>query len=133
MGRPEEGRGPRDGAGPMGLMSFDRDSALARVVGDNELLDEVIGLFLDEAPLMLSEIGGAIDRRDSRSLERAAHKLKGSAANLGADAVAHVAGGLDAMGRSGDLQGAQEAYEVLESEMGRLERAMAPPERQHAR
>ena len=63
---------------------FDRERTLASVDGDMELLREVVGLFLEEYPKTLAEIRDAIDEGDPHRLNRAAHSLKGSVGNFGA-------------------------------------------------
>ena len=60
---------------------------LARVGGDRELLVEISRLFVDDAPAHLQKIRVAIEARDGESLRRAAHGLKGAAANFDAAGV----------------------------------------------
>jgi PAS domain S-box-containing protein len=66
---------------------FDRESALASVGGDEALLGEVVGLFLDDCPRLLGEIEGAIDRADGPSLHRLVHSVRGVAGTFGLTAV----------------------------------------------
>jgi two-component system sensor histidine kinase/response regulator len=47
-------------------------------------LGEIIALFLEEAPQRLTALREAIERGDTRALQRAAHTLKGEASILGA-------------------------------------------------
>ena len=77
--------------------------ALERLGGDEELLREVARLFLDEYPALLLEIRDAVTVRDADALQRAAHSLKGSVSNFGADAAYHAAFVLEMMGRNQDL------------------------------
>jgi CheY-like chemotaxis protein len=105
---------------------FDREAALARVEGDVELLEEIVELFLDEAPGLLTSIRESAGRRDGEGLERDAHKLKGSVGNLGAKRAYDAARELESIGREGDLAEAKSACDRLEEEIGRLERALAP-------
>jgi len=53
-------------------------TALEATDGDEELLMEIVKVFLDEAPSAMSGIRQAIDERDSKLLRRSAHTLKGS-------------------------------------------------------
>ena len=99
---------------------FDRQAALERVEGDTELLEEVTQLFLDSSPKLLSQIGQAVSARDAQALNRAAHTLKGSVANLAADAAFQAAFRLEKIGRQGRLDDAEEAYAALQLEMQRL-------------
>jgi HPt (histidine-containing phosphotransfer) domain-containing protein len=50
---------------------------------------------------------------DAGAVERAAHKLRGSAANFGAAAACEAAQRLEQMGHAKDLRGAAEAQEDL--------------------
>jgi PAS domain S-box-containing protein len=52
--------------------------------GQADLLAELIDLFLHDAPGHLTALQEALSRDDGRAAQRAAHTLKGSAANLGA-------------------------------------------------
>src|SRR5438876_10634654 len=67
------------------------DQVLARVGGDHQLLAEISRLFVDDAPEHLQRIKAALDAGDSGSLRRAAHALRGAAANFGADQVVETA------------------------------------------
>ena|SRR3989442_15222261 len=100
-------------------------AALDRVGGDQELLEEVARLFLQTSPSLLSEIEAAVAGRDPKGLERAAHTLKGSVGNFGADAVFQAAFQLEKLGRAGQLAGVDEAYQNLQTEMERLRPALA--------
>jgi HPt (histidine-containing phosphotransfer) domain-containing protein len=51
---------------------------------DPGLFIELVNLFLSDTPERLHALGEAMDRRDPSALERAAHALKSSSANLGA-------------------------------------------------
>lgn len=100
-------------------------AALERVGGDVELLEEVAQVFLDNAPDQVAQIRKAAEAGDGVALERAAHALKGSVGNFGAEAAFQAALRLEKMGRSGDLTGVQEACAALEAEMKRLRPALA--------
>lgn len=92
---------------------LDRELALSRVGGDAELLKEIAALFLEEYPNALAEIRAAAARGDPKGVEHAAHGLKGSVANFGAQAAVDAAFQLEQMGRAGDLSRVREAIETL--------------------
>lgn len=98
----------------------DLAALMETVGGDEELVAELAGLFVEDAPSQVEDIRGAILRRDARALNEAAHKLKGSVANFGATAAQEIAYALEIMGREGQLATASAAFERLEREMGRL-------------
>mgnify|MGYP001224698022 CR=1 FL=1 len=64
---------------------------------------------------MLSAIREAIAQGDDEALARAAHRLKGSVGNFGARRAVEAALRLEDMGREGDLSGAEEGYQMLET------------------
>lgn len=96
----------------------------ARRTGDVELLREVVGLFVEEAPELLSAIREAIADRDSMKLKHAAHFLKGTVSSLGARAAREAALRLEVVGRSGDLTYAEPACAELEKEIASLTQAL---------
>jgi len=104
---------------------FDQQAVLERVDGDKELLQEIVDLFLAEAPELLSTIRESIACRDSITLEHAAHSLKGTVSSLGAGAAREAALRLEIVGRSRDLQNAEVARVELEREITSLTRALA--------
>lgn len=97
------------------LMGLDRELALSRVGGDLELLKEIAAIFVAEAPKMIAEITGAIASGDHELLERAAHSMKGAAANFGAQSVVSAALRLETMGRQHDVAGLDDALQALQS------------------
>lgn len=99
---------------------LNRAVALERVGGDEQLLQEVALLFLDDYPKVLEDIHTAIQAKNPQALERAAHTLKGSVANFGAEDVVEAAFVLESMGRSGDLAKAMECYLRLDTLLKRL-------------
>ncbi len=99
--------------------------ALASLIGDDpELVQELVVLFSDEAPRLLTAIRNAVAAADAHAVAHAAHTLKGSAANLGAPMTSEAAMALEIMGRSGDLGPAAVACERLETELARLHEAL---------
>jgi|SRR5579863_1186754 len=103
---------------------FDRDLVMARVEGDMELLREIVGLFLEETPQLLSNITESIASGDPVALERAAHALKGSVGNFGTKTAYEPALRLEAMGRGREMADAHEVYLKLEKEVAFLRDAL---------
>jgi HPt (histidine-containing phosphotransfer) domain-containing protein len=63
---------------------FDKNVALARVGGLQDVLQDVLRLMVTESPKVHAEIGAALMRRDPVGLRRSAHTLMGSVSLLGA-------------------------------------------------
>jgi HPt (histidine-containing phosphotransfer) domain-containing protein len=102
------------------LLDFNRYVALDRVGGDEELLREVLELFLSEYPNLLEDVQRAVQQSNAKSLERAAHTLKGSLSTIGAEIAAQTALSLELMGRTGQLDGACEQLGNLDMALRRL-------------
>ena len=98
---------------------------MARVEGDMELLREIVGLFLEETPLLLVQYHGVYHAAAIRvALERAAHALKGSVGNFGTRTAYEPALQLEMMGRGRELAAAHEVYLTLEKEVAFLRDAL---------
>ena len=85
--------------------------------GDPEFLTEIVNLFLETYPGLLSEIDEAVVRRDAAGLRRAAHTIKGAVSNFGARKIVEQAKTLEAIGRSGNLERAAPTAAALRSLM----------------
>ncbi len=99
---------------------FDLTAALNYVGGDRELLDELLGIFAEDAPVRMEAIRRAIAGGDTPELMREAHTLKGSLKVIGATTAAGLAEGLEALGRAGATNGADKLGAALDREMDRL-------------
>jgi two-component system, sensor histidine kinase and response regulator len=99
---------------------LDMAAALDRLGGDRDLYDELVGVFKEEYPNIEAELRRAVESRDAKTLERSAHTLKGSSANLGAVGVSNAALELEKLARSGELDGAGERFKILQQEVERL-------------
>lgn len=99
---------------------FDREELLNRVDGDRELLADVLVLFKESCPRILSEMEAAIRQSDAEALARAAHTMKGSVGNFAGKAAFQKAIELEDIARTGRLSTAQPVYEELSQEIGRL-------------
>jgi signal transduction histidine kinase/CheY-like chemotaxis protein/HPt (histidine-containing phosphotransfer) domain-containing protein len=118
---------PVDPAGPpapAGAPPLDARRTLASVDGDLSLLAEVADAFGRSSPAALGALTTAIAAGDARGVERAAHALRGAAANFGAAPAVEAARELERMGRDGQLGGAPEALPLLARELQRLRDAL---------
>ena len=83
---------------------------------DRELFAQLLGSFVARAPSWLEQLTEALRAGDPAALEQTAHSLKGSAANLGAAALAELCAELEGQGRTGSLPGEQD-LEALREEL----------------
>jgi HPt (histidine-containing phosphotransfer) domain-containing protein len=104
--------------------THDWSAALERLQGDRELLEEIAGVFREEAPKLLAQITEAVERDDAGALKLAAHTLKGALANFAATAAVEAARRLELMAKEGDLSLAGPALATLEREIALLTPAL---------
>src|SRR6202012_5170942 len=86
---------------------FDRAAALARLAGDEELLKELMSVFLEEYAKWMTDLRVAVGARDAARLQRAAHTLKGALDSCGASSAVGEARELERLGREGKLDGSE--------------------------
>ncbi|MGI4791370.1 MAG: response regulator [Janthinobacterium lividum] len=108
-------------AGPaVGSAVFDTETALERTGDDPELLQEILELFREQLPPVQKEIRTALLRCDGPALERAAHSLKGAAANISAEEVRASAWALEEAARRMNWNEAAAAQARLETALPSL-------------
>jgi two-component system, sensor histidine kinase and response regulator len=93
------------------------DTLLARVGGSHEVLQEIIGLFIEDCPNLMDAIRTALAAGDSQAVYRAAHTLKGSVGNFEAHAAVEIAQRLEARAREGNITAATTVFAALEIEI----------------
>ncbi len=103
---------------------FDRVGLRERLLFDTSLIAEVCGAFLDETPGLLRSLDESVAKRNRDDLRLHAHSLKGSAYNLGGNALGKLAASLEILATETDWPGAerllpeiQKAYEALEKNL----------------
>jgi CheY-like chemotaxis protein len=111
---------------------FDYESAMAMIDGDTELFQELVTLFMSESTILLDQIHDAIEQRDAKTLERAAHSLKGSAGAFRAELASRAAQQLEDLAKRSSLEEAELACETLQAEVERLKQALAEHQKEAA-
>lgn len=102
------------------------ERALARLdrIGDNEFVVEMIELFLENAPQRLEAARTAFDDGDVRTLHRAVHSLKSTAANLGARALQSTAEAAEARATEEDMDAIPPLLEDLDRQYGEVRKQL---------
>jgi two-component system, sensor histidine kinase and response regulator len=104
------------------------DTLLARVGGSHEVLQEIIGLFLEDCPNLLEAIRTALAAADAQAVYRAAHTLKGSVGNFEAHSAVEIAQRLEARAREGDIAAATAVFAALEIEIQAVMKSLSGTE-----
>jgi protein-histidine pros-kinase len=107
---------PADRPEPSPLV-FNETAALKTVGGVGTLLSSVIAVFLETYPQVQSEIEEGLDAGDIVGVGKAAHKLKGELAALGAEAAFLAAKHMNERARDEDEAGVREGWSTLKYEM----------------
>jgi HPt (histidine-containing phosphotransfer) domain-containing protein len=105
-------------------IAWDRARTLARLEGDTDLLDEVVGIFLDEAPRQLAGLRKALENGDAPTAAEMAHSLKGQLGYFGIAEVSSRARRLEDLARAESLHDAAAEYPVFAAEIEAVMQSM---------
>ena len=103
---------------------FNREQFLERMMGDEEFARDVAAGFVKELPTLLSTLLEGFKQKDIESVWKQAHKMKGSAANVGGEALSDVAMKVEQAGKAGDLEEITRWIPELEMQSARLNEAL---------
>jgi HPt (histidine-containing phosphotransfer) domain-containing protein len=92
---------------------------------DPQFLLEVVEQFVQDAATHIAALHAAADTGDAVALERAAHTLKSTSANVGALGMTALCHELQVLGRMGSVAGAMGYIEQLVDEFERVQQALA--------
>ena len=91
---------------------------------DDDVLAEVLRLFLADVPQQLSTLRAALGARDGEAIRQVAHRLKGTASGIGARQMAAVCGAVEAAARQGALDRAAQSAATLDDEIAGVRDAL---------
>jgi len=100
------------------------EEALREHFGDDALLKEVAGVFVETCPTWQAEIRAAVEAQDAAKVRITAHTIKGAVSHFGAQDAYEAAHQLEQMGKGGQLQDAPAACAALERALQRLQSAL---------
>ncbi len=109
----------------IGQPEFNYQRSVARLGGDAVLFREIVELFLEDAPALLVQAHRSLASGDALTLERAAHSLKGLAANLDAVTVVSAAQSIEQHAQQKDLSLAGACLPELAKRLQSLQAALA--------
>jgi two-component system, sensor histidine kinase and response regulator len=92
--------------------------------GVSDLADELVSMFLEDAPRHLAALREGARAGDALAVEQAAHTLKGDAAHLGARELQELAGRLMDLGRRGATQEAVQLIDEMNAAFDRVRDAV---------
>ncbi len=111
---------------------FDYQDCLTRLGGDTQLFNDILDIFLEDAPQLLEQAHSSLASGDAETLSRAAHTIRGLSANFAAAAVVAASYAVELHARERKLEMAAQCLPRLESELHRLEAALTDFRAHHA-
>lgn len=111
------GSAPTNGKDMINQETFDK----LLEIGGADLAQKVIDLFFEHTPGKVTNLREALESGDSKSIERMAHSIKSSAANLGLDTLREISSRLELAGNRGELEACQTLVPELEAAHNRAE------------
>jgi len=106
---------------------LDKEGALARLDGDEDLFNEILDLFIEDVPERINDIYSALEADDAGLVERVAHASKGAASNVGAVRLKEEMYRMELAGKAGDMDKARELCKQIEREFDRLKEVLSSP------
>jgi len=103
---------------------YDREGTLRRLLDDEELVGLVVKTFLEDTPVQIEALRGALEKGDGPVAERLAHTIKGASANVGGERLRRVAFEMEKAAGDGRLSEARDRMAELEIEFDRLKEAL---------
>ncbi|MDC2888405.1 response regulator [Psychrosphaera algicola] len=95
---------------------FDKESALARVMGEETLLKELLALFIEQTRLDIEGLFELLEQKDFIQISHVCHALKGAASNIGANKLNAICFKLELASGSTDISNCLELMQELNDE-----------------
>lgn len=102
--------------------SVDRSTILEQLGGDEEILHEIIDMFLASLPESIGRIRTTMNPWDAAKAEREAHKFKGAVGNFTRGTAYRAAADIERFGKENRADLARERFDVLVDAASALER-----------
>ncbi|HEV2276806.1 MAG TPA: response regulator [Acidobacteriaceae bacterium] len=112
--------------------AWDEALALERLDGDEDLLAEVMAIFLEQAPRQLASLQAAIAAGDSQAAGNIAHSMKGELSSFGIAGVSECARRIETLAHEGNLEAMATEFAALESHVEEVMQSMQSVARLHA-
>jgi PAS domain S-box-containing protein len=90
---------------------------LTEVCGDEDVMKNIVKIFLEDGPLCIESIADAIKAKKPADIQLYAHKLKGSALHVGATRLSQTAYQLECAAREKDMVMAAPLFEDVKAEL----------------
>jgi CheY-like chemotaxis protein len=103
---------------------IDKELLLQAFDGDWSFLREVVEVFLSDYHRLMDDLRRAFEEKDSDTLMRAAHSLKGMLKNFQAEPAAEIAYRLEKMGKAENFDGIPAVIEELAGQIAEVDKTL---------
>jgi HPt (histidine-containing phosphotransfer) domain-containing protein len=103
---------------------FDREGFLERLMGNVEIAQTVVRIFLDDIPKQIESLKCSLETSDIATIELLAHSIKGAAANVGGEALRNLAFEIEKATKAHNLGVVKSRMDDLNKEFELLKQAM---------
>jgi len=104
---------------------FDRAALVERLMGDAELAEEIIRVFLDDMPQQIEDLKRFIETGDATRGELQAHTIRGSSANVGGGVLRDLASEFEQACKAGELDRIVMRLDELDAAFAQLKQLIA--------
>ncbi len=109
---------------PSTTQFWDKEASLFRLQGDNDLFLQMLDMFQQQTPGLIHQVDEEIALHACDRIRLLAHKLKGSASAIGANAIVEQARLLEQAATENEMEKAYVIVEQLESDLKQLQVAI---------
>jgi CheY-like chemotaxis protein len=88
------------------------------------MLSAIIGIYLNDSPILLDRLDKTLDAADTDGMAKAAHALKSTSAGLGATALATICKQVEGLARGNSMDGAGELISRIRLEHEKVKEAL---------
>ena len=106
-------------------MIFDLPGTLRRLGGDTNLLSDLVQLYQEDSPGLLSRLHAGIESHQTDEVRHAAHSLRGLAANFGAGVLTQSLLRLEETAAAGRLDEAAALLDQVSQDSAQLQATLA--------
>ncbi|MCP4705348.1 MAG: response regulator, partial [candidate division Zixibacteria bacterium] len=102
------------------IEEYSISKAINRYDGDEDLVKELVDLFMSDYQSMLTNLDNSVANRNADDLQQAAHKIKGSLSNFKADRAVELGLSLENRGKENNFENVENDLEIFHKELDKV-------------
>ena len=109
---------------PLHIALFDHAGLTTRLMGDDDLVKNVIQIFLEDMPVQIASLKGFVENGQTREAGAQGHKIKGAAKSIGSAEFEEIANAVEKAGKADEIGLLRELMPKLEAIFIRMKAVM---------